>query len=178
MILLPLNVIKYHASFVLTLVMEIANVRDLQEGDYVKWVRLLDLYNEYHNSSLEEKIKRHTFKRCVDPNVDMWSALAIHHETGKIVGFANYLKHMYTRGEKDKIYISDLYVDESQRSKGVGRSLIQHVYKKADEMGDVCDVYWFTDIENHTARALYTKVGYDSGKIVFKRPKNECAKEQ
>ena len=43
MIFLPLNVIKYHASFVLTLVMEIANVRDLQEGDYGEWVRLLDL---------------------------------------------------------------------------------------------------------------------------------------
>ncbi len=147
-------------------------VRDIQEGDYDEWVRLFNLYLEFYKVSLPEETKKHTFERFLNPEIDMWSAVAIHPETGKIIGIANYLKHMYTWNSKDKIYLNDLYVDEEQRLKHVGRSLIEYVFKKADERGDICDVYWCTDMTNHRAQLLYTKVGYNAGKFVYKRPKN------
>ncbi|KAG0671493.1 D-amino-acid N-acetyltransferase [Pichia californica] len=149
--------------------MPAVEVRDLTESDYEDWLRLFNLYLVFYKSTLPEEVKRSTFERCLDPKVDIWSALAIHPETKKPIGMANYLKHLGTWSISEKIYLNDLYVDEEQRLHGVGKSLIEYIYSKADEMGTP-EVYWCTDLTNHRAQMLYTKVGWNSGKIIYKRP--------
>lgn len=145
-------------------------VRDIEEGDYEEWIRLFDLYLKFYKTSLPLEIKDFTFKRMLDPKVDMWCAVAVNEESGKLIGIANYLRHLNTWSKDDKIYLNDLYVDEDQRLKHVGRTLIEFVYGKADDMG-ISDVYWCTDLTNHRAQLLYTKVGYTDHKIIYKRPK-------
>lgn len=144
-------------------------IRDIVESDYEEWLRLFELYLVFYEKSLPTEIKEATFKRALDPSVDMWSSLAIHPETKKPIGLVNYLRHMSTWSITDQLYLNDLYVEEGQRLKHVGRSLIEYVYAKGDAMG-APNVYWCTDMTNHRAQLLYTKVGWYSGKVVYKRP--------
>lgn len=144
-------------------------VRQIIESDHDEWLRLFNLYLKFYKTELSEEVKEATFKRCLDPLVPMWSAIAINSETNKPIGIANYLRHLSTWSIKDIIYLNDLYVDEEQRSKHVGRSLIEYVYAEADQM-DCPDVYWSTDMNNHRAQLLYCKVGINAGKVKYKRP--------
>lgn len=146
-----------------------AVIRDLTAEDYPQWDRLFDLYLTFYKSSLTKDVKDYTFKRLLDPNVDMWCAVAVNPETGKLIGIAQYLQHLDTWTVADKIYLNDLYVDEDQRLKHVGRNLIEYVYAKADEMG-ARNVYWMTSNDNHRAQLLYTKVGYNANKEIYRRP--------
>ena len=89
-------------------------IRDVTETDYTEWLRLFDLYLQFYNSSLPEEVKKSTFYRSLDYNVPMWSAIAISSETGRPIGLVNYLRHVSTWSTQYKIYMNDLYVDESQ----------------------------------------------------------------
>jgi D-amino-acid N-acetyltransferase len=144
-------------------------IRDILKEDYQEWNRLFDLYLTFYESSLTQDIKDATFKKFLDPNVDMWCAIAVHPETKKPIGIAQYLRHSNTWAIKDRIYLNDLYVDENERLKNVGKALIQYVYKKGDEMG-VPDVYWCTSFDNHRAQLLYNKVGQNTRMVIYKRP--------
>lgn len=146
-------------------------VRDIVESDYEEWLRLFDLYLDFYKTSLPEETKKATFQRALDPNTDVWSSLAIHPETNKPIGLANYLRHLSTWSTDDQLYLNDLYVDEDQRLKHVGRSLIEYVYAKGDEMG-APHVYWCTDMTNHRAQLLYCKVGSNLGQVIYRRPQD------
>lgn len=143
------------------------HVRPIKESDYDAWLEMFNKYLIFYKSSLPEDVKNYTFKRFFDPNVEMWSAVAVN-DDGKAIGFANYLRQLNTWSKNDKIYLNDLFVDETSRLKGVGRALIEFVYSDADKMG-VPDVYWCTQTCNHRAQLLYTKVGKNSGMIIYKR---------
>ncbi|SCU82825.1 LADA_0C08174g1_1 [Lachancea dasiensis] len=144
------------------------SVRFIEESDKDQWLRLWKGYLKFYKSSVSDQATEFTFTRFLDPNVKMWSAVAIDLESGAVVGFANYLSHMQTWDVKDKIYLNDLFVDESIRSKGVGRALINHVYDHADKLGTP-NVYWSTATDNHRAQLLYTKVGRFSGFVKYVR---------
>lgn len=144
-------------------------VRDLSETDYEDWIRLFDLYLKFYKTELDLETKRGTFLRMLDENVPMWGAIAIDEGSGKAVGIANYLRHLSTWSiTVDKLYLNDLYVDEGCRTSGIGRKLVEYVYAKGDEMG-ASDVYWSTDMNNHRAQLLYTKVGKFSNKVKYIR---------
>ncbi|GMM37066.1 histone acetyltransferase [Saccharomycopsis crataegensis] len=143
-------------------------IRPVAESDHDEWLRLFNLYLVFYKASLPEETKEFTFRRLLDPAIPMWSALAIHPETKKPIGLANYLQHLATWSTEDMIYLNDLYVDEKQRLKNVGKQLIEYVYKKADELGAPV-VYWSTDFDNHRAQLLYTKVGVRTNKVKYFR---------
>lgn len=148
--------------------MEEIKIRDIVESDYEEWLRLFDLYLQFYQTSLPTEVKEATFKKALDPEIDMWSSLALHPETKKPIGLVNYLRHMSTWSTNDKLYINDLYVDEGERLKGTGRSLIEFVYLRGDQM-DAPHVYWCTDMNNHRAQLLYSKIGWNAGKAVYRR---------
>lgn len=144
-------------------------IRPVEESDHGEWFRLWRLYQVFYKVSLSDEIGEATFKRILDPSVKMWAALAINNDTGKPIGLVNYFSHIQTWNTKDKILLNDLYVDENARVKGVGRQLIEYVYREADKLGTP-EVYWNTDMDNHRAQLLYTKVGVKTGKVSYKRP--------
>lgn len=143
-------------------------VRKVRENDQQEWVRLWKLYQAFYNVSLGDEVSEANFERFLNPEVKMWAALAIDTTTGKAVGMVNYLSHVTTWDTKDKIYLNDLYVDESARVKGLGRELIQFVYNEADKM-ETPHVYWCTEFFNHRAQLLYTKIGYQTTKVLYRR---------
>ncbi len=67
------------------------------------------------------------------------------------------------------VYLQDLYADPEVRGQGVGRKLIEAVYKAADEAG--CpSVYWLTQDFNTEARKLYDRIGTLTPFIKYDRP--------
>src|SRR6516165_6230989 len=65
-------------------------------------------------------------------------------------------------------YLQDLFTAEASRRKGVGRALIEEVYRQAKLSG--CGrVYWHTQETNRTARALYDKVAEHLGFIRYQK---------
>lgn len=144
-------------------------VRGITPSDHDEWFRLFNLYLEFYHTQLPEEEKEATFQRCLDDSVDMWSAVALHPETKKPIGLANYLKHLNTWSTRDKLYLNDLYVDEQQRLKGVGRSLIEYVFARGEEM-NVFDVYWNTAVDNYRAQLLYSKVAKNKNRAVYYKP--------
>lgn len=65
-------------------------------------------------------------------------------------------------------YLEDLYVDPASRGAGIGRALIDAMYRWADERG-VTRVYWHTDELNSNARALYDRVGKLAPFVQYRR---------
>jgi GNAT superfamily N-acetyltransferase len=55
------------------------------------------------------------------------------------------------------------------RGKGIGRALINAVYRQAKLAGSP-RVYWQTHQTNLTARQLYNRVAEHSGFIVYRKP--------
>lgn len=144
-------------------------IRPVEESDLDQWQQLWEKYLIFYKAKLPEGIAEFNFKRFLDPQVKMWSALAIDSDTNRAIGMVNYFTHIQTWDFKDKLLLNDLYVDEDCRLKGVGKKLIEFVYNEADKMG-APQVYWNTDFDNHRAQLLYTKVGEKTGKLSYKRP--------
>jgi GNAT superfamily N-acetyltransferase len=61
-----------------------------------------------------------------------------------------------------------LFTLESARGQGVGRALIEEVYRRAKIAGS-SRVYWHTHETNATAMQLYDKVAENSGFVVYRK---------
>lgn len=143
-------------------------IRYVNEDDKEDWTRLWKGFQSHYETKAPEGIENVNFPRFLDPNIKMWSALAFDIKKNKAVGMVNFLSHPSTWDVTEIIFLSDLYVDENERVRGVGRSLIEFVYEEADKKGTP-SVYWTTDHFNHRAQLLYTKVSKLSPKRIYKR---------
>ena len=85
---------------------------------------------------------------------------------GRLVGLAHYLFHKSVWAET-VCYLQDLFVAKDARKLGLGRALIEAVYKTAHEAG-ASRVYWLTHESNATARSLYDKLSNWPGFIVYR----------
>lgn len=152
-------------------------IRPIEAKDKAEWMHLWtgpNGYIEFYKSSdkLNDEISNKTFERFLDPNVPMYSAVAVDDDTGKLIGFANYITHLNTWTLEDSLYLNDLFVSELTRLGGVGRKLIEFVYDEADRL-NCKKCYWSTQFENHRAQMLYCKVGKKAGFLTYIRPEKE-----
>jgi GNAT superfamily N-acetyltransferase len=87
---------------------------------------------------------------------------------GKLTGIVHYLYHRTTWTVGNYCYLQDLFVAETARGLGLGRALIVAVCEKARAEG-ASRVYWLTQEDNATARALYDKLAERSGFIQYRK---------
>ncbi len=80
----------------------------------------------------------------------------------------HYLFHRSSTGLCSNCYLQDLFTVESARGQGVGRALIEEVYRRAAQAGSG-RVYWQTHETNATAMKLYDKVAEKSGFIIYRK---------
>jgi GNAT superfamily N-acetyltransferase len=66
------------------------------------------------------------------------------------------------------LYLQDLFASAGARGQGVGRALIEAVYRAARERS-LPRVYWLTHETNETAMALYDRVAEKSGFLVYRK---------
>ncbi len=132
-------------------------IRPLAPEDHAEWRRLWNAYLTFYETEKPEEVYETTWKRLMDPEVDPKGFIALDDE-GKPVGLVHYLFHVSAWLVGPTCYIQDLYVDGDVRGGGVGRKLMETVYKAADEAGAE-SVYWTTQHFNETARKLYDRIG-------------------
>ena len=131
-------------------------LRELNKDDFDSWRRLWSVYLAFYNTSLNELIYETTFARLVSKDNTSQNGI-VACKNDEMVGLVHYIFHPDNWNIEDDCYLQDLFVVETARSLGVGRSLIEAVYAKAAERGSP-GVFWLTEKTNKQARALYDKV--------------------
>lgn len=135
----------------------VVTVRPVEAGDEAEWRRLWTGYLEFYESSVSEEVYRTSFARLLAPDAKEFHGRIALLE-GRPVGLAHFLFHRHMWRIENVCYLQDLFADPGARGRGVGRALIEAVYKAADAAG--CPrVYWTTQHFNATARRLYDRIG-------------------
>ena len=138
-----------------------------EAGDRAEWDRLWTAYLAFYETVLPEEIHDSTWRRVLSGEGDGPHGLLAFAD-GKPVGLVHYIFHMHGWRIEKVCYLQDLYTDPSARGMGVGRALIEAVYRAADANGTP-SVYWMTQHFNATARRLYDDVATLTPFIKYQR---------
>ena len=142
-------------------------IRPLEAHDEAEWKRLWTGYLDFYESAVPAGVYAATFARLLDPAMTDMTAL-IAEQDGKPCGLAHILFHRHCWRTEDVCYLQDLFVDPDVRGAGVGRALIEAIYKLADARGTP-SVYWLTQEFNYRGRALYDQVATRTPFIKYQR---------
>jgi GNAT superfamily N-acetyltransferase len=145
-------------------------IRPVLKSDFVRWKPLWEGYNAFYGrkgeTALPEATTNMTWSRFFDSYEPVHALVA--EESDRLLGLAHFLFHRTTIAIQPICYLQDLFTMEASRGKGVGRALIQGVYRRAIDAG--CGrVYWQTHESNATAMKLYDKVAEKSGFVVYRK---------
>jgi GNAT superfamily N-acetyltransferase len=145
-------------------------IRPIHPNDFPQWKPLWEGYNAFYGrkdaTSLPEAITSTTWSRFFDETEPVHALVA--EQAGQLIGLVHYLFHRSTISIAPTCYLQDLFTAETTRGKGVGRALIEEVYKIARQSGSA-RVYWLTHETNETAMKLYDKIAEKSGFIVYRK---------
>jgi GNAT superfamily N-acetyltransferase len=145
-------------------------IRPIRKEDFDQWKPLWDGYNAFYGrkdaTALPDATTRTTWSRFFDSYEPVHALVA--EQNHQLLGLVHYLYHRSTISIAPTCYLQDLFTLEAARGKGVGRALVQDVYRIATEAG--CGrVYWLTHETNATAMQLYDKVAEKSGFVVYRK---------
>jgi GNAT superfamily N-acetyltransferase len=136
----------------------------------MQWKVLWEGYNAFYGrkgaTALPEEISKLTWSRFFDGYEPVNALVA--DESGTLLGILHFIFHRSTIAIGPNCYVQDLFTLESARGKGVGRALIEEVYRVARAAG-CARVYWQTHETNATAMKLYDKVAEKSGFVVYRK---------
>jgi GNAT superfamily N-acetyltransferase len=145
-------------------------IRAVEQGDFANWKLLWDGYNAFYGrqgeTALPDAVTNMTWSRFFDGYEPMQALVAEH--MGELLGLAHLLFHRSTISLQSTCYLQDLFTIESARGKGVGRALIEEVYRCASRAA-VSKVYWQTHESNAVAMRLYDQVAERSGFTVYRK---------
>jgi GNAT superfamily N-acetyltransferase len=141
-------------------------IRAIGEDEREAWNPLWDGYLTFYKTTLAQEISDTAWARFHDPGEPLFALGG--YMDGQLLGFAHYLFHRSTWARNRYCYLEDLFVADSVRRLGVGRALIEEVYRKAESAG-ASRVYWLTQSDNTQARALYDKVADNLGFIQYRK---------
>lgn len=145
-------------------------VRPVQQKDFAKWKPLWEGYNAFYGRkgerALRDAITDMTWSRFFDGYEPMHALVAENED--QLLGLTHFLFHRSTISLGPVCYLQDLFTVEAARRRGVGRALIEEVYRCAADAG--CSrVYWNTHKTNKTAMKLYDTVAEESGFLVYRK---------
>jgi GNAT superfamily N-acetyltransferase len=147
------------------------SIRPVDRTDYDAWLGLWEGYNAFYGrigaTALAPEITACTWQRFFDGYEPVHALVA--ERDGQLLGLAHYIFHRSTTAIGPNCYLQDLFTIEAARGLGVGRALIEDVYRRAQAAGS-SRVYWQTQEGNAVARRLYDKVAELSGFIVYRKP--------
>lgn len=135
-------------------------IRELRQSDEREWRRLFSAYLRFYESEVPERVYTTTFERLIGQDAWMPSAFVAaktDEEGSELGGLVHSLYHSHCWREERVCYLQDLFADPQVRGLGVGRSLIEAVYRQADQ-DDAPAVYWLTQDFNKEARKLYDRI--------------------
>jgi GNAT superfamily N-acetyltransferase len=141
-------------------------IRPLTEEDKTEWQRLWQGYITFYKAALTAETIELTWRRFQNPGEPMHALGGF--VNGELRGIVHYIFHRSCWTAGPYCYLQDLFTDQEFRGRGVGRSLINAVYEKADEAG-ASRVYWLTHETNTTAMTLYDTLADRTGFVQYKK---------
>jgi GNAT superfamily N-acetyltransferase len=141
-------------------------IRAVGEDERDAWDPLWAGYLTFYKSALAREVSDLAWSRFHDPDEPLFALGG--YLDGRLLGIAHYLFHRSTWARNRYCYLEDLFVSEDARGRGLGRALIEEVYRKAESAG-ASRVYWLTQSNNAQARALYDKVADNLGFIQYRK---------
>lgn len=132
-------------------------IRPLAAADEPAWRDLWRAYLAFYETEVAASVRDIAFARLLSDDPHEFHGL-IAEVDGKPVGLAHYLFHRHGWQVEPVCYLQDLFAVPAMRGRGVGRALIEAVYRAADAAG-APSVYWLTQDFNAPARQLYDRVG-------------------
>ncbi|NRA99044.1 MAG: GNAT family N-acetyltransferase [Rhodobacteraceae bacterium] len=142
-------------------------IRPLAREDRPEWTRLWSAYLTFYETTLPEEVYETYFERLLGDDAQDFNGFVAELD-GKLVGLTHYLFHRHGWKLENTCYLQDLFAHPEVRGQGIGRALIEAVYKAADANGTP-SVYWLTQDFNATARQLYDRIGTKTPFIVYRR---------
>ena len=145
-------------------------IRPIRQDDFAAWKPLWDGYNAFYGrageTALPDFVTQTTWERFFDEREPVYAMVA--ERDGALLGIVHFLFHRSTTQVQMSCYLQDLFTAEAARGQGVGRALIEAVYKRAAEAGSP-RVYWQTHETNTIAMKLYDAVAERSGFVVYRK---------
>ena len=142
------------------------NIRPLELTDRERWNELWRGYLQFYKHDLPADLTDLTWRRLLDPAHPFQGFAALDGE--RVAGIVHFHVHASTWARTGYCYLEDLFVDPGCRGQGLGRTLIEAVYRAADEQG-VERVYWHTENTNDRAQHLYRQVAELTPFVQFRR---------
>ena len=143
-------------------------VRPLEASDHDSWYPLWQGYQQFYRVDIAPQVSKVTWSRLLDPAEPMGGAVAAD-SAGALVGIVQWIFHRSCWTVGDYCYLQDLFVDAELRGRGIGRKLIEYVYRIAEARG--CSrVHWLTQETNTEAMKLYDRIGQRSGFVQYRHP--------
>ncbi|MEM6914786.1 MAG: GNAT family N-acetyltransferase [Pseudomonadota bacterium] len=142
-----------------------AMIRPLKERDRAAWQPLWHGYLTFYERELSDEQTEITWARLLDPGEPLFGLVA--DTDDGVRGIAHALPHLSTWASVGYLYLEDLFVAPQARGLGLGRALIEDLYRIADER-EISRVYWATAQDN-PARRLYDQLASESGFVQYRR---------
>ena len=141
-------------------------IRQLEQKDREPWEQLFRAYIRFYQENVPDDVIDVTFQRLVKQEDGFLALVA--EQDGRLVGLAHVLFHRSTWSPTVYCYLEDLFVDIDTRRQGLGRALIEMVYREADKRG-ATRTYWATKEDNNTARRIYARLAKLSPFVQYRR---------
>lgn len=141
-------------------------IRPAAAADFDAWLPLWRGYQAFYGTEIPHATTLITWQRLLAPDEPMHAALAVRGAT--VVGFVHSIEHRSCWTIGNYLYLQDLFVAPAERGGGVGRRLIEHVYREAEALG--CSrVWWLTHETNAEAMLLYDRIATRSGFVQYRK---------
>ena len=145
-------------------------IRHIHQDDFAAWKPLWDGYNAFYGraaaTALPDIVTQTTWQRFFDEAEPVYALVA--ERGGELLGIVHFLYHRSTTQIGMSCYLQDLFTAQAARGQGVGRALIEAVYRRAQADG-LPRVYWQTHETNATAMRLYDTLADKSGFVVYRK---------
>jgi GNAT superfamily N-acetyltransferase len=143
-------------------------IRPLAARDKADWLPLFKGYIEFYKATVADDIIEATWQRMIAHEPDFHVGLVAVNDDDRPVGIAHILFHRSTWSKTHYCYLEDLFVAPNLRAGGIGRALIEAVYREADARG--CSrTYWMTQEFNYRARGLYDQMATKTPFVQYRR---------
>ena len=147
---------------------DVIAVRKLTPRDTLAWLPMFKGYIEFYKSSIADDVIEETWLRLLSGAEGLHVGLVAVDGRDTPIGLAHVLFHRSTWSKTWYCYLEDLFVDPEIRAQGIGKQLIEAVYREADARG-ATRTYWTTQESNYRARGLYDQMATKSPFVQYRR---------
>ena len=140
------------------------NIRLAAEGDAAMLMHLNRAFNE-----VDEVPEETVVNRLINGS----EIVAVAQDEGRLTGFCCAQVHHSFCYAAPCAEITEMYVEQGARRKGVGRALLAFMTAHLKDVHGVQEIHLLTGCENEAAKALYAVMGFEEKSETYMRKKLE-----